>query len=385
MKTKMKIVVVTNILTPYRMRFYGEMHKQLVEKGGDFKVFVMTKELPLRPWNYDSLQDSFTELLPGQKIMYHGQDELFNFSINKRLKKFAPDIVIIAGSWTYATSWQMLMNKLKGTQYFFWSESHTVRATQAASKTGFWAWLKRFFYMRCDGFCVPGKYATETLNGIVGDHGKRVRLPNLVDNEYYSEAIVLRKNKSTLRSFYKLPLDKRVFITPARLITIKGIDTFLKQIADNEHKHNSVFVLAGEGPLEQPICEFAKENKVDVRLLGYCDQKIVRDLYAAADFFLLPSLQDHNPLTVIEGSFSGLPLCVSTYVGNSPELVIDKVNGVVYDTINKESVNAAFDFVMSASDEWIAEAGKKAHEVAAENFNCNDETAKLLNFFESMV
>lgn len=381
----MKIAIVTNLLTPYRMRFYGEMNKQLLERGGELKVYVMTSELPLRPWTYDNLKDSFTELLPGQKVMYHGQDELFNFSINRRLKNYSPHVVIIAGSWTYATCWQMLLNKQRGVQYFFWSESHSVRATPVASKTGIFAKLKRNFYMRCDGFCVPGKYATETLNAIVGNHGKRVRLPNLVDNDFYSEAIEMRKNKNTLRERYKLPLDKRVFVTPARLITIKGMDTFLKQIAENKHKQDAVFVLAGEGPLEQPIRDFAKENELDVRLLGYCDQKTVRELYAVADFFLLPSLLDPNPLTVIEGAFSGLPLCLSLYVGNSPELGIDKVNGVVYDTIDNKSVNEVFDFVMSASNEWIANAGKKAHEVACVNFTCSNETSRLLDYFENTV
>lgn len=381
----MKIAVVTNILTPYRMRFYGEMYKQLVERDGNFKVFVMTKKLPLRPWNYDTLKDSFTELLPGLKIMYHGQDELFNFSINNRLKRFAPDIIVIAGSWTYATCWQMLLNKLKGTKYFFWSESHTVRATPVASKAGFFAKIKKFFYMHCDGFCFPGKYANETLNSIVESYGMRVRLPNLVDNEYYSKAIEMRKDRSSLRSRYNLPLEKKIFITPARLIPIKGMDTFLKQIKDNNKKKDAVFVLAGEGPLEQTINHIAKENEMDVRILGYCNQDTVRELYALADFFLLPSLLDPNPLTVIEGSFSGLPLCISKYVGNSPELGVDKVNGVVYDTINKKSVNTAFNFVMEASDEWILNAGKNAYKIAKENFTCNKETARLLDYFESLI
>ena len=365
------------------MRFYGEVNKQLLEKGGELRVYVMTSELPLRPWTYDNLKESFTELLPGIKFMYHGQDELFNFSINRRLSEFSPHIVIIAGSWTYATCWLMLLKKQRGVQYFFWSESHTVRATPVASKTGIFSKLKRKFYMLCDGFCVPGKYATETLNAIVGNHGKRVRLPNLVDDDFYSEVIKMREEKNSLRACYNLPLTKRVFITPARLIPIKGLDIFLAQVASNSKRMNAVFVLAGEGPLENSIRELAKSNELDVRLMGYCDQKTVRELYAASDFFLLPSLLDPNPLTVIEAAFSGLPLCISYYVGNSPELGIDKVNGVVFDTIDKKSVNDAFDFVMSASSEWIAEAGKKAHEIARESFSCVKETRRLLDCFDN--
>lgn len=381
----MRLAIVTNILTPYRMRFYSEMNKQLVEAGGALKVFVMTKDLPLRPWNYDDLKDVFTELMPGNKIMYKGQDMLFNFSINRRLKKFGPDIVILAGSWTYATSWQMMMKKLTGAKYYFWTESHNVRATPVRSKSGFFAHLKANFYKRFEGYCVPGKYATETLNGLVDNHGERVRLPNLVDNEYYSESIEMRKSQTTFRKLHNLPLDKKVFVTPARLITIKGMDTFLSQIADNKHRQEAVFVLAGEGPLENDIKEIATSSGIDVRLMGYCNQSKVRELYAAADFFLLPSLLDSNPLTVIEGAFSGLPLCISRYVGNSPELGIDKQNGVVFDTVVKDSVIEAFDFVMNASKDWVSEAGSKAYSVAKENFCTDNETRKLLSYFETQI
>lgn len=376
----MRIAVVTNILTPYRMRFYKEMHEQLTERGGAFKVYAMTKELPLRPWNYETLKEGFTELLSGFKLMYKGEDCLINCSIRNKLRDFNPNVIILAGSWTYPTSWLVMLRKFKKTQYFFWTESHNVRAYPVVSKSGFLQKIKTNFYMKFDGFCVPGRYATDTLNFLIGNHGIRVRLPNLVDGEYYSEAIEMRLNKHTIRKMYNLPLGKRIFVTPARLISLKGIDLFLKQLVGNNNIKEAVFVLAGEGPLVNEIRQLAKENDLDVRLLGYCNQQTVRDLYAAADFFLLPSLQDANPLTVIEAAFAGLPLCISKYVGNSPELCIDRNNGVIFDTVIKTSVSNAFDFVMKASDSWIKDAGNKAHSIAQNDFSCRRETKKFIDY-----
>lgn len=378
----MKIALVTNILTPYRKRFYDELSKQLQEANGELKVYVMTNDLPLRPWNYEALKAPYTELMSGKKIFIKGQDILFNSSVNCRMELFSPDVVILAGSWTYPTSWKMMLNKLKSKpRYYFWTESHNVRGTKIASKNLFIEVLKKKFYKLFDGYCIPGKYAEETVNELVGDFGERFYLPNLVDDTYYEQANILRANKKTIREKYNLPLEKKLFVTPARLIAIKGMDLFLRQIQDCASAKDATFVLAGEGPLEETIQTIVKENDLDVRLMGYCNQEQVRDFYAAADFFLLPSLLDPNPLTVIEASFSGLPLAVSYYVGNSPELVRNLENGIVYDTKNKQSVVEGFEFLMSASEEWIEKAGKESLEIATNNFKCIAETSKLIKYF----
>lgn len=374
----MKIALVTNILTPYRMRFYTELSNQLQNIGGELKVFVMTSQLPLRPWTYEGLKSDFTELLPGKKIMIKGQDILFNGSISRKIKEFNPSVVILAGSWTYPTAWKMMLNKNEGTRYYFWTESHNVRATPQASKGGLVFAAKKKFYNLFDGFCAPGKYAMDTIDGIVGGYGRRVRLPNLVDDEYYKEANIMRSKKDQIKSEYGIPEDKLLFVTPARLIQIKGMNTFLRKIVNNPYVKSAVFILAGEGELETELKSIAQEYGIDIRLMGYCNQDTIRKLYAAADYFLLPSLQDANPLTAIEAAFAGLPLCVSHYVGNSPELVSDKANGVVFDTVDDISVNEAFNFLMQVSSEWRHEAGKKSLKIASENFVCKVETHHLI-------
>ena len=378
----MRIAIVTNLLTPYRKRFYDEMAIQLEKRGGVFRVFVMTDKLPLRPWTYENLKSENTELLKGVKVIIKGQDQLYNRSINRKIREFHPDVIILAGSWTYFTAWKMMLNKIPDAKYYFWSESHNVRATKVASKNPIVESFKKSFYKKFDGYCVPGKYASETVNELVGSYGQRVRLPNLVDDLYYMEANSIRSQKQELRRKYHLPNDKLVFFSPARLITIKGVDTFLKAINGNRYCCDAAFVLGGEGPLEDELKEIAIRQNLDVRLLGYCDQNVVRELYSCADFFLLPSLLDPNPLTVIEAAFSGLPLCVSYYVGNSPELVEDKINGVVFDTIDKNSVAEHFEFLMTSSSEWREHAGRKSLEKAKAGFQCTQETQRLIAYFD---
>lgn len=377
----MKIAIVTNILTPYRSYFYRELDAQLKKNNGILKVFVLTDELPLRPWKYEELAQDFTELVPGKKIYIKGEDFLINIKINKMLKLFSPDVAIIAGSWTYPTVWQILMNKLKGTEYYFWTESHNNRATYVGTSNLTILKIKKCFYKKFDGFCVPGLYANETVNYLVGNHGRRVHLPNLVDEQYYIKAISLRENKEQLREKNLLPKDKKVLICPARLIPIKGIDVFLKNAANVNRIGDIVFLIAGEGPERKKITEIANELSIDVRLLGYCDQNKIRELYALSDMFWLPSLQDANPLTSIEAAFSGLPLLVSRYTGNSPELVHDYENGIIFDTMEEDSVRRALNFIINADKSWFELAGRISYQIAMNGFQCSVQTEKLIDQF----
>lgn len=374
----MRIAIVTNILTPYRTFFYKELDSQLRVDGGELKVLVLTDYLPLRPWNYEGLKQSFTELVPGKKIFIGENDYLINLGINKRLRKFSPNIIIVAGSWTYPTMWVVAKHKIEKVKYFFWTESHNNRAIKIGTNNPIILKLKCIFYELFDGFCIPGKYANEAIDRLIGKRGWRIFLPNLVDDRYYSKAIELRHNKNELREKYSLPKDKLIFICPARIIEIKGIRIFLQNVADCPNINKTTFVLAGDGPDKSKVAEVSDKMNIDVRMLGYCDQDKIRDLYALADAFLLPSLLDANPLTSIEAAFAGLPLLVSRYTGNSPELVKNKINGVIFDTVFKESVTDAMKFILGAERSWFDRAGEYSHKIAMENFQCKRETNKLI-------
>jgi glycosyltransferase involved in cell wall biosynthesis len=63
-----------------------------------------------------------------------------------------------------------------------------------------------------------------------------------------------------------------------------------------------------------------------VRFLGQLPS--ASDLLAAADVFVLASRNEGNPLSVIEAMATGLPI-VATAVGGIPELVEDRMSGIL--------------------------------------------------------
>lgn len=385
----MRIAFLTNILTPYRIHFFDELFSQLNKTGDKLSVFVMTDELPLRPWKYQDLKREYTCLLQGKRMDIGTNDYLYNKTVIKDILGFQPDALIVAGSWTYPTVWKTVFsNKIKHQcPVLFWTESHDHTGLSNASKTKpVIKKVKKSILRQFNGFCVPGKYAIENISQYVDiDKVKIVRLPNLIDNEYYAVANEMRKNKMILREKKGIQDDAKVFFTPARMVDLKGQLPFFINVARIVKGKKVMFILAGEGPDKDAIKELAAKENMNLLVLDYQNQEQIREWEALSDAFLLPSLSDSNPLTNIEAAWAGLPLCVSSYVGNAPELVDEYSNGVVFDTLNKKDVEEKMSFVLSQDDAWFAQAGMLSYQKAQACFEVHSEVSKFIVELENRI
>ena len=114
-------------------------------------------------------------------------------------------------------------------------------------------------------------------------------------------------------------------LTTARLEPQKGLPHLLDAAM---MVPDASFVVAGEGPdraaLEARIAALGLAGRV--RLLGHRDD--VRQLLAVADLFVLPSLNEGLPLSVLEAMGAGVPV-VATSAGGTAEIVRDGVTGVL--------------------------------------------------------
>lgn len=90
-----------------------------------------------------------------------------------------------------------------------------------------------------------------------------------------------------------------------------------------------VALIAGDGPERQRLEEYATELAPGrVRFLGAVSDP--REVYAAADLLLLPSLSEGMPAVVIEAGLVGTP-AVASRVGALPEMITDASTGYLVD------------------------------------------------------
>jgi glycosyltransferase involved in cell wall biosynthesis len=119
--------------------------------------------------------------------------------------------------------------------------------------------------------------------------------------------------------------DRPLVLTCARLDEQKGHETLLKASA---MLPEAIFVLAGSGPLQEPLERLAAELGVAdrVRFLGH--RRDVPELLAAADVFALPSLYEGSPLAVLE-AMAARRAVVSSAIGGTDELIGDGESGLL--------------------------------------------------------
>ena len=84
--------------------------------------------------------------------------------------------------------------------------------------------------------------------------------------------------------------------------------------------------------------EVGRSGLKNVQLLGSVDYDKMALYYAAADVFLMPTLEDNWSLVVPEAMACGLPILTSKYNGCWPELVQDNLNGWVFDSLDPDDI-----------------------------------------------
>lgn len=151
-------------------------------------------------------------------------------------------------------------------------------------------------------------------------------IPNPIDPHIYHPM-----DKATARREAGLPEDKRVILFASQKVTdhrkgmgylIEGLEALGK--AHREMRENTVVaILGGHADELVDALEFPEIP------LGYVsDERKLVSIYNSADVFLLPSLEDNLPNTIMEAMACGVP-CVGFNVGGIPEMIDHKKNGYV--------------------------------------------------------
>lgn len=136
------------------------------------------------------------------------------------------------------------------------------------------------------------------------------------------------RTRAQVREELGLPDDRVVGIIVARIDDFKGHETLIAALGELKAAGQPLTLLvAGDGARradrEQQAAQLGLGPE-QVRFLGF--RSDVPDLLAASDLFVLPSLTEGLPLSVLEAMSHGLPT-VATAVGGIPELVIEGVHG----------------------------------------------------------
>lgn len=178
--------------------------------------------------------------------------------------------------------------------------------------------------------------------------GKNVaNIPNPIDTKIFHPA-----DKAEARSRAALPLDKKLILFVSQRITDKrkGMEHFIEACRTIHSRQPEMGSSTGVVILGGHSEEFADQLPFPVYPLGYInDERRILDVYNSVDVFVLPSLEDNLPNTIMEAMACGVP-CVGFKTGGIPEMIDNRKNGYVADYQNNEDLAEGICWVLNNED-----------------------------------
>lgn len=178
-------------------------------------------------------------------------------------------------------------------------------------------------------------------------------------------------------------------VAVARLVEKKGLSYAIRAVSALRRDGVDVALdIVGDGPLraqlESLIGELGMSNAV--RIIGARSRDEVARVMGAAHLFIAPSVTARDgdmegiPVALMEAMASGVPVVATRHSG-IPELVEDRVNGLLVPERDVEALVNAVRWLVDHPEQWLMLA-LAAHDAVAQNYNANQLTDQLVGLLE---
>lgn len=153
----------------------------------------------------------------------------------------------------------------------------------------------------------------------------------------------------------------------------------LSRVAANLGQKCLTIVLFGDNNYKD-----TKIEGIPVRSFGSVttDEKLI-SLYRAADFFVLPSLQENLPNTIMEAMSCGTP-CIAFDVGGVSELVSHGENGFVAESANEHELAEGIQWMM-ADDDRRTKLGRQARKTIEDGFSLTEVAERHRSLYDRIL
>ena len=158
-------------------------------------------------------------------------------------------------------------------------------------------------------------------------YSKIITIPNGIDTERFK--IVSKDKIQSLRRDMNIRENEFVVGTVCRLQPVKDLHTFLLAASIVRKKiPNAKFIIVGDGSLREELEIFAYEHNLSENVVFTGFQNDITLFIPTFDVFVLTSLWEGMPVSILEAMASGKPV-VATNVGSVAELVEPNKSGIL--------------------------------------------------------
>lgn len=252
-------------------------------------------------------------------------------SVAIMLWRYRFDVLVVHG-YNYATNLLgVAVAKLAGTKVLL--RGDTRLQNKHLISPLYKRWGKRRLLALFDGFLAIGRLNHDYYQA----HGIKEEFitfaPFCVDNSVFSlSASEASGRRGVVRCEFGIPEDAIVVLYASKLTKRKRAHDLVTAFAlAAEECSRAWLVIAGDGEQASNLKGLVRDSGIErIRFVGFLNQSALPGLYAAADFFVLPSEEEPWGLIVNEVMAAGLPVIVSDQVGAAADLVEGRSTGIVY-------------------------------------------------------
>lgn len=212
-----------------------------------------------------------------------------------------------------------------------------IRVINTAHNLGFIAmpqqWKKSLFWFYDKMLVTVGIDVTVTVSQKVAEQAIQAKLLPAKSVQVIRNGIRVERfdhAAKTPTSVSGLPLFEKsgpIVITVARLVWFKGLHTLVEAAAEVIKDHPNVrFLVVGCGELRENLEQQAAELGVGDAFIFAGERNDIPALLKQSDLFVLPSVSEGLPISILEAMAARLPV-IATDVGGVPELVEDRETG----------------------------------------------------------
>ena len=245
-----------------------------------------------------------------------------------------------------------------------------------------WTWRrKKKYWNNIDfNFVTPSRWLAECLAESALFSGKKASVI-----PYYINADVFKPiDKKTGRSLYKLPQDKHLILFGAdgTRNPLKGYHLLKKAL--------EYFAVEYSGKAVECVVFGGKVSKgyavhgIPVTELGQInDDNRLAMLYSAADVFIIPSMLDNLPNTVLEAMSCETP-CVGFNIGGIPDMIDHQETGYLVEPFNTQELAKGIQWVLE-NDQRLTQMGHQAREKVMAHYASSVVAGRYVEMYERIL
>ena len=352
-----RIASLMNIPAPTTVPSHNALHERCQEHGCELLVVYDEQSEPNRDWAFAAEDFKYQHrFATGFRIpiRYTRSDTKMEdvrylqvrVDILPILFRYRPDLVI-SGQMGFRTVQAALYCKLLGKPLVIgWQGTPYTEAVASWRRK-----LLRKLLIRAATHIVARSEDAKRYLLSLGAPAEKISRGGAAVNtaQFVQRAEAARRDRDTIRT--DMTLSGTVFLFLGQFIERKGLRQYLEALDRlyRERPDGWSLLFVGRGDLESEIVQWGEAHPgVPLIIHPPVQPAEVPRFYAAADVFVMPTLEDVWGNTCLEALLTGLPQLSSIYAGAVGDLLDDPHAGLTFDPYDLDSFGA----LLTA---WVAE------------------------------